>query len=170
MTLGEPKRAVYGPETAFLVAREGGAFLKEDAISFFIGDTDPGNFSTFQKQSLCFSGLLCFISTFLFFSKWCSQLQTYLRERGEWMPAYTLASTRVLPFCWLYKLQTSHRPARKWPKWKAICKREISWLKLLTGGRGSWTTCRGLDRELGDKRMLQGAGVNTRSGRGCWDE
>lgn len=128
--------------------------FSRDAISFFIGDTDPGNFSTFQKQSLCFSVLLCFISTFLFFSKLCSQLQTYLRERGEWMPAYTLASTRVLPFCWLYKLQTSHHPARKWPEWKAFCKQEISWLKLLTGGRGSWATCRGLDREIGDKRML----------------
>lgn len=58
MTLGEQKGAVYRPERAFVIAGKGRAFLEEDAVSFFIGDTDPGNFTTFQKQSLCFSILL----------------------------------------------------------------------------------------------------------------
>lgn len=92
VTLGEPKRVVYGPERAFLIARQGRAFFREDAISFFRGDTDPGNLTTVQKQSHCFSILLCFISTFLFFSKLCSQLQTCLSQGKGRMDASQFSS------------------------------------------------------------------------------
>lgn len=148
MALGEQKSVVYSPESAFLIAREGRAFFRENAISFFRGDTDPGNLTIFQKQFLCFSILLCFISTVLFFSKLCSQLQTCLKEREEWMPADSQVSTRELPLCCFYKLQAAYRPAGTWPERKAICKQEASWLSLLTGGQGRWDSCNRMGREI----------------------
>lgn len=60
MTLGEQKKAVYSLERAFLIARRGDKTPLQDVVGFFIGDTDPGNFSIFEKQSLCFSILLSF--------------------------------------------------------------------------------------------------------------
>lgn len=49
VTLGEQKRAVRHPERAFLIAREGRDLLKKDAVNFFIGDTNAGNLTVFQK-------------------------------------------------------------------------------------------------------------------------
>ena len=112
VTLVEQKRVgcLWSWRT-FLFAREERAFLREKAISFFIGDPDPGNLTSFQKQSLWFSMLLCFISIFLFFSKLCNQLQTGPGKRGDEMPhqmlSYTQASTPWLPLSCFYKLHIS---------------------------------------------------------------
>lgn len=75
-------RVLYGPETAFLITREGRAFLKEDAIKFFIGATDPGNFTTFLSEVISQLFLFYYVS-FRVFSKLCNQLQPHPRERGE---------------------------------------------------------------------------------------
>lgn len=80
---GDPgqKRVVYGPERAFLIAWEGRAFFREDAISFFRGDTDPGNLTTFQKQSLCFSILLFHFNSS--FSLNCVANFKHVSRKGE---------------------------------------------------------------------------------------
>lgn len=105
MTLVGQKRAVYGPERAFLLQRKKQPF-SEDVISFSTEDTDPGNLTTLQKQSLCFSILLCFtcfISTPLLFSKLPNQLQSLKKVENSFCSC-------AAPFADFtnYKLRTGH--------------------------------------------------------------
>lgn len=86
--------------------KERSSLSQEDVISFSMEDTDPGNLTTLQKQSLCFSILpcfTCFISTPLLFSKLPNQLQN-LKEGKNSLCSY------AAPFADFtnYKLHTGH--------------------------------------------------------------
>lgn len=86
--------------------KERSSLSQEDVISFSMEDTDPGNLSTLQKQSLCFSILpcfTCFISTPLLFSKLPNQLQS-LKE-GE--KSFCSCAAPFADFT-NYKLHTGH--------------------------------------------------------------
>lgn len=92
----------------FSFAREERAFLREEAISFFIGDTDPGNLTTFQKQSLVF-----YVTVFHFnfsFSQLCTNCkQVSKRGRRRCVPDVILYAgfTSAASSSCFYKLHIS---------------------------------------------------------------
>lgn len=128
---------------SFFIAKKEAAFLREDVISFSMEDTDPGNLTTLQKQSRCFSILLCFtcfISTPLLFSKLPNQLQILKEGENSFYPC-------AAPFADFtnYKLHTGHWEEAKV---KSYLQREPFQLSLLRDAKNWWDMCMGMGREI----------------------
>lgn len=160
-------------QNSFPYRREGRAFLKEDAIDFFIGDADPGHSTTFQSNlsAFLFHRVLLQISPFSLNRVTDCK---HISGTGTMDASLDSAFHQGLPLRWFHELYISRQPARKSANVKSYLQAGI--IQAESTKRGQRQTGRVQESGQGNegagehwfsRRMLRWVGRNAGSNASC---